>query len=112
MKILENEDMIEKMDFFEFFPEEDLASSIEMGLKSEDGYERIVAIELVDISINGVDEDIVGNTDDYFDFIKRVENEFLIYLKKDACVSLQNIKEENIDPCLIEKIKKRLMQAN
>lgn len=118
MKIFEIDGAIDSMNFLEYFPEEDLASAIESGLKSENIYEKLVAAELVDISVNGIDEEVlgdinedtVGDLEDFFDFIKRLKEEFLVYLKTDACKAIKSIKCEEIEEELLKKIELKLAQ--
>lgn len=116
MKILEIDGAVDAMNFLEYFPEEDLAAAVENGLKSENVYERLVSAEIVDVSINGINEEIlgditrdtIGDTEDFFDFVKRVQREFLIDLRMDAYRTIKSIKGEEIDSNLLEKIERRL----
>lgn len=92
-------------------------------LKIFDGYsdidEKLLAVEIVDISLNGVDEDILGGVYEYEDWFKEIEktpmNDLLLkairtikYIKEHDGGWVERVKEQRMK--LLDTIEKRLMK--
>ena len=79
--------------------------------------EIVLGCELVDISINGVDEEILGSTYNYNDFFKSLTNELEL---KDKAIEMIKFAQENDDGWfpsvkkeradLLKRIEKRLIE--
>lgn len=93
-------------------------------VKLFDGYssidEKLLAVEIVDISLNGIDEDILGSLYEYEDWFKEIEktpmNDLLLkaihtikYIKKHDGGWVEEVKEQRIE--LLNTIEKRLMKS-
>lgn len=79
--------------------------------------EKVLACEIVDISINGVDEEILGSLYDYEEFFKSIQGKPMVDLKLKAFETIEyvqehdggwidEIKEQRAD--LLRKIRERL----
>ena len=83
-------------------------------------HEFLLAVEIVDISLNGIDEDILGSFYGYKDWFKKIEQTPMEDLKDDAIhviKFIQKVEEEHggwVEDCkeprkqLLAKIEKRL----
>ena len=93
-------------------------------IKLLDGYssidEKLLAVEIVDISLNGIDEDILGSLYEYEDWFKEIEktpmNDLLLkaihtikYIKKHDGGWVEEVKEQRME--LLNTIEKRLMKS-
>lgn len=54
--------------------------------------ERLLAVELVDISINGVDESILGGLYDYNDWFQKLTENPMESLREEALKALEHVK--------------------
>ena len=92
-------------------------------VKLFDGYssidEKLLAVEIVDISLNGIDEDILGSLYEYEDWFKEIEkipmNDLLLkaihtikYIKEHDGGWVEEVKEQRME--LLNTIEKRLMK--
>lgn len=69
--------------------------------------EKVLACEIVDISINGVDEEILGGLYEYEEFFKSIQNNPMADLKLKAFETIEYVQEH--DGGWIDKIKKQRM---
>ena len=87
-------------------------------LESGDTDEKVLACEIVDISINGVDKEILGSLYEYEEFFKSIQNnpmidlrlkafEMIRYIQKHDGGWIDEVKEQRAD--LLRKIENRLI---
>ncbi len=76
-------------------------------LENGDIDEKVLACEIVDISINGVDEDILGSLYEYEEFFKSIQNNPMADLKLKAFETIEYVQEH--DGGWIDKIKEQRM---
>lgn len=87
-------------------------------LENGDTDEKVLACEIVDISINGVDEEILGGLYEYEEFFEKIQNnpmtdlrlkafETIRYIQKHDGGWIDEVKERRAD--LLRKIENRLI---
>jgi hypothetical protein len=87
-------------------------------LESGDTDEKVLACEIVDISINGVDKEILGSLYEYEEFFKSIQNnpmidlrlkafEMIRYIQKHDGGWIGGVKKQRAD--LLKKIENRLI---
>lgn len=87
-------------------------------LENGDIDEKVLACEIVDISINGVDEEILGGLYEYEEFFEKIQNnpmtdlrlkafETIRYIQKHDSGWIDEVKEQRAD--LLRKIENRLI---
>lgn len=54
-------------------------------------YEMLLAVEIVDISLNGIDMDILGSTYEYEDWFDKLPNHPMENLRDDAIIVIKHI---------------------
>ena len=92
---------------------EDIIKLIENGNIDE----KVLACEIIDISINGVDEEILGGLYEYEEFFEKIQNnpmtdlrlkafETIRYIQKHDGGWIDEVKEQRAD--LLRKIRERL----
>ncbi len=93
---------------------EDIIKLIENG----DIDEKVLACEIIDISLNGADEEILGGLYEYEEFFKLIQNnpmtdlrlkayEMIRYVQKHDGGWIDEVKEQRVD--LLRKIENRLI---
>ena len=104
---------------------EDIKSAVAVALQpNPDIDELLLAVEIVDISLNGIDEEILGSLYGYEEWFKNIEKMEMEDLKPDAIRSIKDILEDQDElnrwappyrkdrRRLLEKIEKRLVTGN
>lgn len=87
-------------------------------LESGDTDEKVLACEIVDISINGVDKEILGSLYEYEEFFEKIQNnpmtdlrlkafEMIRYIQKHDGGWIDGVKKQRAD--LLKKIENRLI---
>lgn len=87
-------------------------------LENGDTNEKVLACEIVDISINGVDKEILGSLYEYEEFFKSIQNnpmidlrlkafEMIRYIQKHDSGWIGGVKKQRAD--LLKKIENRLI---
>lgn len=93
---------------------EDIIKLIENG----DTDEKVLACEIIDISLNGADEEILGGLYEYEEFFKLIQNnpmtdlrlkayEMIRYVQKHDGGWIDEVKEQRVD--ILRKIENRLI---
>ena len=80
---------------------EDITKLLENGSTDE----KVLACEIVDISINGVDEEILGGLYGYEDFFEKLQNNPMTDLKLKAFKTIKYVQEH--DGGWIDKVKEQ-----
>ena len=76
-------------------------------LEDGDIDEKVLACEIVDISINGIREEILGSLYDYEDFFKSIQNNPMIDLRLKAFETIEYVQE--YDGGWIDELKEQRM---
>lgn len=121
--VLTNDSALDMMD--ELADSEDIKKDVYKILHGEypNMHEFLLAVEIVDISLNGIDKDILGGFYDYEKWFKNIEKAPMEELRNDAIHVIKfiqeteekenywvdNIQEERKE--LLKRIEKRLIQA-
>lgn len=87
-------------------------------MRTGDTDEKVLACEIVDISINGIDEEILGGLYEHEEFLEKIQNapmtdlrlkafETIKYVQKHDGGWIDKVKEQRVD--LLRKIENRLI---
>ena len=87
-------------------------------LKNGDMYEKVLACEIVDISINGINKELLGDLYEYEEFFKTIQNnpmtdlrlkafETIRYIQKHDEGWIEEVREQRAD--LLRKIENRII---
>lgn len=115
-EVLSNDVALDTM--YDLIDSKNLKYDITKLLENGDTDEKVLACEIVDISINGINEKILGNLYEYEDFFKTIRNNPMIDLRLKAFETIRyvqkhdggwidEIKEQRAD--LLRKIENRLI---
>lgn len=115
-EVLSNDRALDTM--FELEDSKDIKAEVEKLLDDGDTDEKVLACEIVDISINGVDEKILGGLYEYEEFFKKIQNnsmtnlrlkafEVIRYVQKHDGGWIDEVKEQRVD--LLRQIENRLI---
>lgn len=58
--------------------------------------ERLLAVEIVDISLNGIDKSIIGSMYDYEEWFEKLTLQPMTELKEEAICALEHVKENDL----------------
>lgn len=104
-EVLSNDRALDTM--WDLVESKNLKDNILELLENGDIDEKVLACEIVDISINGVDEEILGGLYEYEEFFKSIQNNPMADLKLKAFETIEYVQEH--DGGWIDKIKKQRM---
>lgn len=115
-EVLSNDRALDTM--WDLADSKNLKGNITELLESGDTDEKVLACEIVDISINGVDKEILGSLYEYEDFFKSIQNnpmmdlrlkafEMIRYIQKHDGGWIDEVKKQRAD--LLKKIENRLI---
>lgn len=115
-EVLSNDRALDTMSELE--DSKDIKAEVEKLLDDGDTDEKVLACEIVDISINGVDEKILGGLYEYEEFFKKIQNnsmtnlrlkafEVIRYVQKHDGGWIDEVKEQRVD--LLRQIENRLI---
>lgn len=104
-EVLSNDRALDTM--WDLVESKNLKDNILELLENGDINEKVLACEIVDISINGVDEEILGGLYEYEEFFKSIQNNPMADLKLKAFETIEYVQEH--DGGWIDKIKKQRM---
>lgn len=105
-EVLSNDRALDTM--YDLIDSKNLKEDIEKLLEYGDREEMVLACEIVDISINGIDKKILGNLYKYEDFFESIQNKSMIDLKLKALEKIRYI--QRYDNGWIDRVKEQ--QAN
>lgn len=113
--VLNNDAALDAM--YDFEETIDIKGCTKKYLESDYIDEALLAVEIIDISLNGVDKEILGGFYGYEGFFKKVEKVSMPELKEDAIKTLHHIQKGDTGwtsevsrkrKSLLKKIEKRL----
>ena len=104
-EVLSNDSALDTM--WDLVDSKNLKEDILELLENGDIDEKVLACEIVDISINGVDEEILGNLYDYEEFFKSIHGKPMVDLKLKAFETIEYVQEH--DGGWIDEIKEQRM---
>lgn len=115
-EVLSNDRALDTM--WDLVDSKNLKEDIIKLLENGDTDEKVLACEIVDISINGVDEKILGGLYEYEEFFKKIQNnsitdlrlkafEVIRYVQKHDGGWIDEVKEQRVD--LLRQIENRLI---
>lgn len=104
-EVLSNDRALDTM--WDLVESENLKDDILELLENGDIDEKVLACEIVDISINGVDEEILGGLYEYEEFFESIQNSSIADLKLKAFETMEYVQEH--DGGWIDKIKEQRM---
>lgn len=115
-EVLSNDRALDTMSELE--DSKDIKADVEKLLDDGDTDEKVLACEIVDISINGVDEKILGDLYECEEFFKKIQNnsmtdlrlkafEVIRYVQKHDGGWIDEVKEQRVD--LLRQIENRLI---
>lgn len=102
-EVLSNDRALDTM--YDLIDSKNLKEDIEKLLEYGDREEMVLACEIVDISINGIDEKILGNLYEYEDFFESIQNKSMIDLKLKALEKIRYI--QRYDNGWIDRVKEQ-----
>lgn len=115
-EVLSNDRALDVMSELE--DSKDIKADVEKLLDDGDTDEKVLACEIVDISINGINEEILGNLYEYEEFFKSIQSkpiaelrlkafETIRYVQKHDGGWIDEVKEQRAD--LLRSIENRLI---
>lgn len=115
-EVLSNDRALDTMSELE--DSKDIKADVEKLLDNGDTDEKVLACEIVDISINGINEEILGSLYEYEEFFKSIQNkpmtelrlksfETIRYVQKHDGGWVDEVKEQRAD--LLRRIENRLI---
>lgn len=115
-EVLSNDRALDTM--WDLVDSKNLKEDIIKLLENGDTDEKVLACEIVDISISGVDEEILGGLYEYEEFFKLIQNnpmtdlrlkayEMIRYVQKHDGGWIDEVKEQRVD--ILRKIENRLI---
>lgn len=115
-EVLSNDRALDTMSELE--DSKDIKADVEKLLDDGDTDEKVLACEIVDISINGINEEILGSLYEYEEFFKSIQSKPIAELRLKAFKTIRHVqkhdggwidevKEQRVD--LLRRIENRLI---